>query len=647
MSNIVNLLLVFIIFMSITLLWHQLFRMTSEESMCFSAVFIMVGVFLTGIMGNVKYIYSILNFLSVFGIVCFLFNLSFVKEKNQSFIKRFFTFFNPCVFSVGILFAYAIVAFRGAIFTYPDEIAQWGVAVRYMHETGQLPYGTSYQGEEIILSTTTLFQYIWVGLRKFSERNCLIGNFFLAMIPIFLPFSGTRWKDWKKITIYTVTIFLTMNVISYIKYYTLLQDYVLPLWSGGIIAWLIWSKKDKINWFLLIGSLMCIGMMKSMVGPMFAIIIIIVLCIKQIIVYEPRKISDYINRKIFVQAMILLLSIFSMSLVWSHIIGKNVHIRYSAYYAPEKTIFQIITGMIYKIFYMVSGSIEAFPNMNYFIFGILVLTVLVLLKDHFIDERDRKIFLIVISLYGIGFIFYLLVMLYAYMYVFGASDALSVAGLDRYLSYYMLLGCVPIISLLFMNERLNINKNLKYTSILLLLLLAFGTGGTFVNKVTSFYLPQEVEKSQEDSDNDKKEKSIYQIRMDARTEKNIIENMTGQSGKIFVLGTIKMTDAKILSYELGNRYIWNENSYKIYTRYRSDVIIYQDIFRYPDLFNVYQHEYIWCKGVKDDEEKYLRISYNLNMREIKEGAFYRLVRNKEGLTTEYLGNTEELKEKEK
>lgn len=637
MGNVMNLLFIFGVFLCMALLWYQVLSMSSEESVCLSAIFIIIAVFVAGAAGNAKYSYYAVGILAFAGILCFVFNFSVVKKEKCSLLIRFFDFFNPSVFFICVLFIYAVIAFKGALFTYPDEISQWGVAAKYMHETGRLPYGTAFPADSTTLSTATMFQYFWTGLRSFSERNCFVGNFLLAVVPIFLPFRGVRWKEWKRMFGYTSAVFLAMNVLSYVKYYTLLQDYVLPLWTGGVIAWLVWAKGKKINWLLLAGALMCIGAMKSMVGPLFTLIIILVVFVRQIIIYEPKRIKDLVNVKTISISILLLGSAFFLNRVWVQIIGNSGSVQNSVYYAPEKNLFHIIRGVIDRAFYMVTGSVETFPNMSYFVFALLVIMLLFILKERLSDEKDRKLFSVVISLYAVGFVLYLLVMLYAYIYVFGAADAMSVAGLDRYLAYYMLVGCVPVVSLFFLGEKFNRNKYItKYFPILLIFVLSFGTGDKFVNKVTSFYLDKE------ESDANSEEKSIYQLRMEARDEKKIIESLSGTEGKVFLLGTLKMDEAKVLSYELGERYIWSENSYRIYTRYRSDMTIYQDIARYPDLVDVFQHEYIWCRGVEDDEDRYLGLSYMFHLREVKEGAFYRLKREKNGLTTEYLGNIKEL-----
>lgn len=640
MSSFLDLLTVFMIVLLLALLWHQLFRISSEESMAFSAIFIMTGVFLCGVAGNAKMIYYLLVPMCFAGLIAFLFNISVRGRKRDKLLSRLARFVNPSVFCMVLLFAYTVMAFKGAVFTYPDELSQWGMAIKYMSQTDKLPYGAAFQGDAGTLSIATMFQYVWIGLCGFYEKNCFVGNYLLAMIPVYLPFSGITWKNWKQIFAYTLTIFLTWNIMSYIKYYTLLQDYVLPMWTGGVIAWLLWKKGKKLNWLLLAGSLMCIGSMKSMVGPLFAIIILLVIIIRQIYTYKPKSIKEFINGKTVYLALVLPACTLLLSSVWTKLAGQSMHVRSVSYYAPEKNFFKITTGMVNKIFYMVSGSVEAVPNLSYFIFWLFTIIILFVLMGRFSKERDNKLFTIVFSLYSVGFVLYLFVMYYAYVNVFGAADAESVAGLERYLSYYMLIGCVPLISLLFMREtiKLHWNKYLKIVSITLIVLLTFGTGGGFVSKATAFNLSSEEGQNDQDS--------VYTIRLKASKEKELFDRLGARTGKIYILGTLSMNEAKALSYELGNRYIWHENSHRVYTRYRGDVTVYQDIVKYPHLLEVYGHEYIWCKFDTGDKKRYLPVSYRLNMNEWKNGAFYRLVKTEDGLSTEYLGNIEELLEED-
>lgn len=624
MSNTVNLLIVFTLVILNALFWKQILGMLTEESLALSACAIMLIVFFCGLVGRANYAFIILGVFGLLGLVCFAFNLSLFEKKQGNILQRALSFFSPSLLAFGLLFLYTVVAFKGALFTYPDEIYQWGSSVKYMTETGKLPFGSDFTGAAITLSTATMFQYIWVGLVPFIERNCFVGNFMLAMIPIFLPFSGCGWRNWKKVFLYSGMIFLTINVFSYVKYYNLLQDIVLPFWVGGCIAWILWKQEKKLRWELLIPAIMCIGSMKSMVGPLFSCILVIVILVRQVIVYEPKSMKELAKARVLGLSVLILFSMCFLSLVWSAVIQQNVYDRFITYNPDDKDAVAIITSVLNYVFAVISGNVKAFPFVSFFILFIIVLASVYKLPRFFHNEKDRKLYTIVFSLYGIGFIGYLFVMLYAYFYVFETSDSEIAAGLDRYFAYYMLLCPIPLLSVLLMPEKFKGFRGLGTLKTIILVALIFGTGEGFIGKVSTI---------------NQKADGNYQKRLEIKQYVQCLNEMTQGEGKIFLLGTITANDSKILSFELGDRYIWNEDCYKMYNRSLADLKTYCDVETYPDLIDVLEYDYLWCYGVPEDNLEVLRYVYGLS--DLEAGAVYRIDRTNGEIQFTYVDNLNE------
>ncbi len=624
MSNTVNLLIIFTFIILNALFWKQVFGMLAEESLAMSACVIMIIVFFCGIVGRANYAFIVLGVLGILGLVCFAFNFSLYEKSRETILQRGISFFSPSIVVLVLLFIYAVVAFKGALFTYPDELYQWGPSVKYITETGKLPFGSDFTGESITLSTATMFQYIWVGLVPFIERNCFVGNFMLTMIPIFLPFSGCGWRNWKRVFLYSGIIFLTINVFSYVKYYTLLQDIVLPFWVGGCIAWLLWKKEKALRWELILPAIMCIGAMKSMVGPLFSCILVVVILIRQVIVYEPTSIKALVKARILGLAVLTVFSMFFFSIAWSAVIQQNVYDRFITYNPNDKNAVEIITSVLNYVFTIISGNVRAFPFISFFMLFIIVLAAAYKLPKFFQNEKNKKLFTIVFSLYGIGFIGYLFVMLYAYFYVFGSSDSELAAGLDRYFAYYMLLYPIPLLSVLFMPEKFKEFKCLGALKTIILIALIFGTGGSFVGKVSTI---------NQNADGN------YQRRLEIKEYVQCLNEMTQGEGKIFLLGTITANDSKILSFELGDRYIWNEDCYKMYNRSVQDLKTYCDVETYPELLDVLGYDYLWCYGMPEDNLEVLRYVYGLS--DLEAGAVYRIDRANGEIQFTYVDNLNE------
>lgn len=621
MSNLMNLTVVFLLFIFTVLLWHQFFRIPSEESMVLSAVSVILIVFFTGMLGNAFYSYYVIGGMAAAGVITFFLDISIYGKSEKSIGGRFGQFFTPSVAAIAILFLYTLIAFRGAVYTYPDELYQWGPAVRHMALTGRLPYGEGFSGQEVTLSTATMFQYLWVGLTEFVERNSFVGNFLLAFIPVFLPFSGKTWKDWRKVGFYTLLVFFGLNVMTYIKYYTLLQDFVLPMWAGGVLAWLLWSDRKKLNWGVLFGALLCIGSMKSMVGPLFSGVIILVVLIRQWIYYRPSKFREIFNIRNAVFTAMAAVSITGLSIVWSKLIQTNAYARFVSYDPVEKSFKGIVKGILSKAFTVYSSSIRTFPYMSFFITCAVVLLFLLILRNKFIRKEEKQLFTSSFALYVLGFPLFLGIMLFAYMKVFGANDAQEVWGLERYLAYYMLLGYVPVLSTLFMEERMEHSVWTKRIPVILLLIFVFGTGHDFIDRITPV--------------NQKKD-TYYKTRKKTREQADAITALAGEKGKMLVLGTVSTDIARALGYEM---YDWQSLCYKSYARISETPATNYDVVRYPELLKQMDVDYLWCYQTDEENDKFSNVIYKYSLDNFKEGAFYKLEYSDTGVSARYLGNT--------
>lgn len=214
-------------------------------------------------------------------------------------------------------------------------------------------------------------------------------------------------------------------------------------------------------------------------------------------------------------------------------------------------------------------------------------------------------------------------MIYAYLNVFGVDDSEIVAGLERYLSYYMLLGAIPIASLFFMEDRVQVSGQHDLIVHLLLIGLIFGTGGDFLTKISTI---------------NQSENSIYKDCLKAEEQNEKIISLAGEEGKLMILGTLSFDKSKLLAYKFGEKYTWDQNCYKMYHRQADDEEKYCDIIRYPQLLKLLQFEYLWCYQM-DGEARELRYLYD--MKEMEDGALYRIKRNADEIEMEYLGNTME------
>ena len=596
--------LLWVLFSFTALFWVQLFGMRTEEGLTAAALTVCLGTFACGLAGSVSWIYKVMLVLSGLGAAAFIFNVRLVGEK-RSFIVRLRSFFSPGYVLLLVLFLYAVPAFRNALYTYPDEYFQWGTAVRDMVKHDLLPSGEWFTGSALTFSTATMFQYYWSGIGRFTESNSMVGNFLFTFIPVFLPLAcgDEGWKKWKRAVAYAVIIFLSINALTYIKYYSLLQDLVLPFWAAGLITWLLWKKEGIRYPGMVLASVCVIGAMKNFVGLIFGGMAVFVFLIRWWSIYgSDIKKRRSIHAGWLLYTVGLCASLFLIEAVWSRIANVSVYGRISGNSVAQKNIQDIVKGVINKAFIAPAGS-AALPFVSYIEFAVLCI-VAVAVAGRFKKICESHV-LLALKLYIVGFFGYFAVMLFAYIFVFGVADSSKVAGLERYFSYYMLLGVIPFSSLVLFGNWGRYEKFKAGIVVAVFLFLLTGTEYGFVTKISA------INKWE---DNDYRQRYTYQ------KYGRILRNNMDSDGRLLILGQISSDMGKMLTYELGPGFIWNRDCYKMYLRTKEDTAIYRDVMTYPDLVaEEYDYVLVW-RCPEDDPSRFL---FRYKIRKLKNGELYR------------------------
>ena len=623
MTNLVNLCIVFGIFVLITLFWHQLTGLCTEESMAASAITIILLVFGCGLAGNTAYAYGISAAVGAAGFLLFLLNRGKGRTK-AGFLSRLTAFVTPSAIVIAVVFCYSVVFFWEALYTYPDEIYQWGSAVKYMTQTGLLPYGENFTGDSITFSICTMFQYFFSGIGDFTESNTFVGNFVLTFIPVMLPCRKMGWKKWKSVFLYAAAVFLSFNLISYIKYYTILQDFVLPMWTGGVIAWLLWSKEEKMNFPLLFACMTIIAAMKSLVGPLFVCMILLTAFL---VVYfkdcddnilDWKKLRLILNKK-YLCFLPLCVTPILINMIWSSMISVNVMSRGVG--TADKSPIGIFYAMLDKCFVTVEGSTTAMPFFSYVIFfGVYILMILFLKS---LLEKQKNMRVTILSIYVAGAVLYMGVMFYAYMNVFGAGDSENVSGLERYIAYYMLAGvCAMLFPLFCRTDEMKKTEKLKTVLIVLALSCLYGTTGNFIQKATSIRREKDT---------------AWGTRMEIKNQVKKFRKLAQGDGRIFIFGKLKTNNIKMLTYEFGKQYAWDNDSYTIDGRDEKTQILI-NAAKYPDILIESGYQYVWFRNPDEKNQEYQYLRRRFGFASVEDGDIYEIVETEDGYRFEYLGN---------
>lgn len=498
MMNIVFLILQFISLLAFGMLWYMILKWSPEECLCMSVLVILSIVFLGGFFSVGLGALAVIYVLSSAGGLLFLFGGRI--GRHTSLRHRLQDFFTPGVVLLTIVFLFGAVAFNGLVLVNWDELHQWGKAVNYMLHYNVLPSGESFDGESVLLSSTTLFHYYFCKFPKVCtgeiiESNMYVSNLVLWYTAVILPLSGMKWKEWRSCFAYGAIVFLSMNIMFVQPYFNIYCDQPVAMWAGAVLTWNIFCKRKRGYGIFNILAIMQISMMKNMMGPLFAAIVVLALFIKWLLELEIENgipgfcavIRGTVTLKKTAYAGISVCSIFLLTGIWSLHIRENALRRGGGIIQMENNRFGLtIKSGIEKWFQPVNLSTD-FPNMTFFLFLLITVCLGYYLAHRCLAGKLKTQYAVLLGLYAAGFLGFFCVMIYAYLTTFSYDDSIITGSLNRYFSDYILLGVIPlIIPAVYENKNNPSNSHGKIVLMLLLIVVGMSTSNGFWRK-SSFW----------------------------------------------------------------------------------------------------------------------------------------------------------------
>lgn len=622
------------IIMGLSLLFYTIVKVTPEESFASAIMMILVLIYVTGMIGDTQIALWIVYALSIVGIV-----LSVVQCGRKS-TYSFKSFWSPGIIMMCGLVVFAIVVFKGMHIYNWDELYQWGKAANYMVEYDKLPRGEAFAGQSVLLSSTTFFHYFMADLSAdimgvITESNYYVSNLLLWFSALILPFSGTDWKQWKRIFTFGIFHFLLTSIIFVQPYYNIYTDQATSYWAGGLIAWLVAGKCYKKNVYLIPLVLVNVGLMKSMVGPLFAVIA--VLSILVLYIASCREAGKSIipsgwNKVLFSKkglfGTLAALSPFIFMGIWSVVTNENGIFRFNGgvvQLGEEDRGVLTLKSMIGWIFESVTLKDDSL-YLSYGIFFILSVAFVYILYPLILDKKEQYRYQSLMRVYLIGFVLYFVIMYIAYMMVFGYVDSIKAMSLNRYFSDYMMLGVVPLTVPLF---QWTIKENNMYISAIKKALVVVFT--VCILYGSSDYLLQNM---------------VHAYAMDvknyAEREKMIdyceeIKEFTDETGKIYFINQRKSgLFTLVADYELDEQVTREGMCFK-FRRDRSEPILgltEYPIETFPQVLKDQGYSYVWVYS----GDNYFRNNMKklFGLKKVENGNFYKVVVYEDRVELQYL-----------
>ncbi|MDE5966694.1 MAG: hypothetical protein K2G89_07665 [Lachnospiraceae bacterium] len=635
MTNLLCIAITMLLILGVGLCFHILLRVCPEEGWASAIMSIMVLIYVTGLLGNTKAALILLFILGDVGLLAGV--IAAVLKKKRSII----TFITPGIVMIFVLAGFAAVMFHGFRIINWDELYQWGKAANYMVQYDKLASGTGFEGESVLLSSTTFFHYVFsklsfLRLGYITESNYYVSNIVLWFSALLLPFAGDGWNRRKEVWAFGLLHFMLASVIFVQPYYNIYVDQATAYWSGTLIAWVLLQKYNKRNLYLVPLVLLNVGLMKSMEGPLFAVIVLLAIVLRYCFVRKEQKkklFPDNAVRLLFsgkgILGILVIICPFVFMGIWSAVTGENGLFRGNGNGFDMTRILLTAKTMFGKAFLSVTLHDDRL-YISFIMFMIIALGLVCIVYPFFLEKEEIRVYQKLMYVYVAGSIAYFCVMLFAYVTVFPYVDSVQAISMNRYYSDYMMLGVVPLTYPLFMGERRHKRGGVlalqQVLAVTVILVSVYISSPYFMSNLSHAY---------------RMDKASYAERENFVEYAKKVKKATNGNGKIYFVTQKKSEKyALIADYELGAQLSRGGMCFK----FRENLDTYisgnteYDISMLPSVLRDYGYEYLWIYSSDDYFKENMKEMFGI--KKFKSGSFYRVIVDGESVKLEYMKNVQ-------
>lgn len=517
----------------------------------------------------------------LFGIIVLI-----VNRKNNRLRDNIIT---PGMFFFTIIYFMFIIIDHGKVSNLWDEYTYWSFVSKNMYSYNCLLEDLPIKLNLLYPPMPTIWQYFCTRNLNFYSQgieifaNQILG--FALLIPVFEKISNSSSKI-SKVCISIIIICLP-TLFSYLTFYENIYVDVLLGLIIGYILYQLYYEEDKNYLLISLGLAFPILALMKPTGIFLALILIIVIILKEIIeAYKIKKennikIKDTLKKKksIFILVLILICVILIFYGSWK-LISNNITVynRVLEIIDEEKTrnLEKGLQSIITTIFGSSQETIELDESNRLLIYELyklpafqtpipisiityvfLIMLVNIWIYKKIIPKREKNKYFSYTIAIKIGMIAYLIFLQLAYLIKFGTSEMLTHASLNRYFNIYLLAELIWIISIILDYCKNNLKQaKLAYIVLTISILLVspiytianatifFGSNNTMINgNIKELKDQVNIIKQKVNSEN-----SIYVVHQNANKDNNLYKM------KYFLAPEINIDLAEILSKKLEEKY---------------------------------------------------------------------------------------------
>ena len=438
-------------------------------------------------------IFSVLNIglyaVSVLGIILFFISAKYFVRNAKGIPKR--ALITSFLYAIPFLTVFYSVPAEYQ-FTAWDEFADWGLNLKYMHQTGEL-YSFSklpYFDYRHYPPAQFLYQYYFLKFLPWSEKSAMyIQIFFLLSTQLSIFWTTRNNRFFGAIAFFAS---LTLPLYFHFFYNTLLVDLMLAEYFAALFIMVLFSRPNFIEAFLIVVNMIVLLLLKQ-VGLIFVLILICVYFLKCLasqvraqkhgFMFTPAFLNSALNLKRvnylvpFIYPVITSILVFIGYKSWDFF--KNINAVPS-----NKT--EVLPSLI-KFFesplaermrdtvhlFLIRLSEQSFTlNIKFYVL-IFVLTVLGVSLPLLLRSKERFRDILLLGMVSVGAFVYLLFTLLSYIVFFSVDEGIVLSGFERYTAIYFIAWCFILLAYLVRSMGSQLSSRLTCSAVLVCLMVLF------------------------------------------------------------------------------------------------------------------------------------------------------------------------------
>lgn len=399
------------------------------ESIPFLVVSLVVVLFYFSAYGDFLKITSS-GFLLV-GAILFLSAPIYLPQNRQELFAKYFT---PglAVYSF-YLTLFAVIAHYFVVMIEWDEYARWLPHAKLIYFENHLLSATDTTIDKDYPPGGALFYYLFFKLGGYAEPRMNVAQLFLLLSPLVILFRRFTWEKWRDVFILFSVILLILSFLFVVRLGPvggIMMDHPTGLFFGGILASYFALQKERGLWFYLLLPCMAFLLFKPMLYAFIAVMGMIVLC-DQLFLWKMHQVR-------FRQVMLFSLIAIGCAVIvisfqhYLHQVNGQINWSFGNLFTSHVTS-PLSSAQIHQI---VVNYLFSLPKP--IIYTLVMLLVCGWLYTKSISSLVKKRLLISNGLILFGFLGYMGLMIFVYLYGMTPNLSLTMNSFWRFMSIYLI-----------------------------------------------------------------------------------------------------------------------------------------------------------------------------------------------------------------